>query len=444
MTMPQDPRADACADARGAARVDTPHAARVDAQDHALLARALALAASVHVTTSPNPAVGCVITHDGVVVGEGATRPVGGAHAEVVALRAAGQRARQATAYVSLEPCAHHGRTPPCSDALLAAGVARVVVACRDPHPPAAGGAEVLAAAGVEVVGPEALGATLPAAAAAGLEGFLTVVRAGRPHVTLKLAQGIDGSLVAPVGQRWVTGPAARRAVHRWRARVDAVLVGSGTVLADDPRLDVRDAPVVLPPRAVVVDSRLVTPPDARVVRSGTIVLTGDAGATPTRRALEVAGVEVIAVATDARGRVVLDAALAALAARGITSVLAEPGPRLARALLDADLVDRMVVHLAASMGSGTPAWAVPVPAWRDTPARPTTPGAPDGAAGAGSAVAGSEGAASAVVGLLAVPDGWRLERCGGAGIDVVRHLIRDRGDAGYRDADVEVGRAGP
>jgi diaminohydroxyphosphoribosylaminopyrimidine deaminase / 5-amino-6-(5-phosphoribosylamino)uracil reductase len=243
------------------------------AERHALM-RAVALAQGSVVRASPNPGVGCVITQNGVTVGEGATAPPGGPHAEVAALRHAGDRARGAVVHVTLEPCAHHGRTPPCVEALIDAEVARVVLAHRDPNPVAAGGIERLRAAGIEVAAPLAEHDPLRLAVAGQLEGFLSLVTRGRPHVTLKLAQTSDGALVAPNGQRWLTGPAARGAVHRWRAVRDAVLVGSGTVVDDDPSLDAREVAVVRQPRPVVFDARLRTSPEHRVARPGAIVVT--------------------------------------------------------------------------------------------------------------------------------------------------------------------------
>jgi diaminohydroxyphosphoribosylaminopyrimidine deaminase / 5-amino-6-(5-phosphoribosylamino)uracil reductase len=352
--------------------------------DRAHLARAVALAESVRARTSPNPPVGCVLVRDGRVVGEGATAPAGGPHAEVRALEAAGPAARGATAYVTLEPCAHHGRTPPCSDALIAAGVARVVHAQADPNPVARGGADALIRAGVAVTGPDAVGSLLTAVVGQQLEGFLRVVRTGRPHVTLKLAQTADGRLAAPDGRRWITGAAARRAVHRWRAAVDAVLVGSGTVLADDPGLDVRDVASDHQPRPVVFDARLRTPPTAKVARPGAIVVTSDRAPFAAREALEATGVEVVAVPGAADGGVDLAAALAALAGCGVRTVLAEPGPTLAGRLVATDLVDRVVLHVAMTLGDGHPARAVTPPPGRT----------------------------------------WRTERVGGAGEDLIVHLV--------------------
>jgi diaminohydroxyphosphoribosylaminopyrimidine deaminase / 5-amino-6-(5-phosphoribosylamino)uracil reductase len=366
--------------------------------DRAHLARAVALAESVRATTAPNPAVGCVLVGpDGTVVGEGATAPPGGPHAEAAALRTAGPRAQEATAYVTLEPCAHHGRTPPCADALGDAGVARVVYLRDDPNPPARGGATTLRARGLHVDGPAPAGTVLRDAVDGQLEGFLTTVHRGRPHVTLKLAQTVDGRLTAPDGARWITGPTARAAVHRWRAAVDAVLVGSGTVLADDPRLDVRLVTARHQPRPVVLDARLRTPPAAAVVGRGALVVTvaappgaprGAAARRERREALVAAGAEVVDVAAGDAGGVHLPAALAALAEHGITAILAEPGATLAAALLAARTVDRVVLHVGLEVGDG--------------PARPVLPIGP----------------------------GWRTERLGGAGPDLVWHRVRDDEEA--------------
>jgi diaminohydroxyphosphoribosylaminopyrimidine deaminase / 5-amino-6-(5-phosphoribosylamino)uracil reductase len=338
--------------------------ATTSAADRAYLAAAVALGTSVRGRTAPNPGVGCLLVRDGQVVGVGATEPAGGPHAEAVALAVAGASATGATAYVTLEPCAHRGRTPPCTGALLAAGVVRVVVAHRDPHAPARGGAEVLRDAGVRV---DLVDGPLRDAVAEELEGFLTVVAARRPHVTLKLAQSVAGELVAE--RRWLTGEVARRAVHRWRRAVDAVLVGSGTVLADDPRLDVRDVTLGArpQPRAVVLDARLRTPPTAQVVARGALVLTGPDAPAAARDALEQAGAEVVTVAAAPQGGLALPAALEAVADAGLNSVLAEPGRTLAQALLDDDLVDRLVLHIAGSLQDGPAGTAVRTPpaAWR-------------------------------------------------------------------------------
>ena len=354
------------------------------ASDREALARAVAIADASGPASSPNPGVGCVIVADGRVVGQGVTAPVGGCHAEAAALRAAGPTAAGATLATTLEPCTHHGRTPPCTDAILAAGVRRVLIAHPDVNPLAAGGAEQLRAAGVEVMGPLAIGDPLRVSVAAQLEGFLTAITEGRPHVTLKLAQTADGRLDAPDGQRWLTGAVARTAVHRWRAERDAVLVGSGTVLADDPRLDVRRVPATRQPRPVVLDARLRTPATAAVARPGSLVVTSPSAPMEQRLALLERGVEVVEVPADPAGGVDLSAAMAALTELGITTVLAEPGAILAHALVAADLVDRLVLHVAVGLGDGPPARAVPDP--------------PGGT--------------------------WRTERRSGAGRDLVLHLI--------------------
>jgi diaminohydroxyphosphoribosylaminopyrimidine deaminase / 5-amino-6-(5-phosphoribosylamino)uracil reductase len=335
------------------------------------MARALARAERGRLTCRPNPMVGCVLVRDGEVVADGWHERAGGPHAEIAALTRAGDRAAGATAYVTLEPCNHHGRTGPCSEALLAAGVRRVVYGLADPNPAAAGGGARLRAAGVEVAG----GLLAPWVAEQN-RVFLHGLTHRRPHVTLKLAQTVDGALVAPAG-RWITGPAARAAVHRERARADAVLVGSGTVLADDPRLDVRGVPAPGgQPRAVVLDARGRTPVDAAVVRPGTIVVTGPDAPADRRAALTAAGVEVVAVPAAAPAGVDLDAAFGALWDRGIRAILAEPGATLAAALMRAGVVDRLLRHVAGSVVAidGTPRPAAAVATGAAWPVRRQVP----------------------------------------------------------------------
>ena len=301
--------------------------------------RAAALAARGLGTTSPNPAVGCVVLAvDGTTAGEGWHVRAGGPHAEVTALRAAGERARGGTAVVTLEPCSHTGRTAPCTSALIDAGVRRVVVAVADPHPVAAGGGAVLRAAGIDVeVG---VGA---GEAEAVNEHWLHAVRTGRPFVTWKYAASLDGRVAAADGSsRWITGAPARADVHRLRAACDAVLVGVGTVLADDPELTVRDASAPRgQPLRVVLDSRGRTPGHARV-RNGsadTLVLTtADVAAGPG------CGLD-------------LDAVLSLLADRGVRRVLVEGGPTVAGAFVDAGLVDEVVAYLAPALLGGPPAF---------------------------------------------------------------------------------------
>lgn len=316
------------------------------------LAHAWALAARGAATTPPNPPVGCVLVRDGVVVGEGWHERAGGPHAEVVALADAGDAARGATAYVTLEPCNHTGRTGPCSLALLDAGVARVVAARQDPVAGHGGGLARLAAAGIatDVLSLDGWGDAL-------LHQWLLTTSTQRPWVTLKLAVDSAGSTV-PSDGRWITGPAARAAVHAQRARHDAVLVGIGTLLADDPRLDVRAAPVLGDqPRAVVLDSRSRTPADATLVRRGGIVVTTELASGDARSMLTAAGAEVLTVPSR-DGRIDLPAAIEALGKHGLHAIYAEPGAVLATALAEAGLVDEFVVHRGGGTADGWPeAW---------------------------------------------------------------------------------------
>jgi diaminohydroxyphosphoribosylaminopyrimidine deaminase / 5-amino-6-(5-phosphoribosylamino)uracil reductase len=298
----------------------------------AAMHRALQLGCAALGNTSPNPPVGCVVLDAaGDVVGEGHTRPAGQAHAEVVALAAAGPRAAGGTAVVTLEPCDHTGRTGPCSLALIAAGVARVVYAVPEPSRTAAGGAARLAAAGIDVSG----GLLREQAEHGALEAWLGSVRTGRPFVTWKYAATLDGRVAAVDGtSRWITSPAARADVHRLRAEVDAIVAGSGTVLADDPQLTVRHPDGTLAdrqPLRVVLDRRHRVPPTARVF---------DAAA------------ETVLLDSQDPGK-----ALAALADRGVVSVLLEGGPVLAGAFVAAGCVDRVVGYLApALLGAGAAA----------------------------------------------------------------------------------------
>ncbi len=327
--------------------------------DAAHMRSALSLARRGIGNTSPNPSVGCVIVREGRVVGRAVTAPGGRPHAEILALTMAGTAARGATAYVTLEPCCHWGRTPPCCDALIEAGIARVVVATRDPDPRVDGqGLDRLRAAGIAVeeglLGPEA--EEIKA-------GFFSRVRRGRPLVTLKLATTLDGRIATRSGEsQWITGIAARRAAHALRGRHDAVLVGVGTVIADNPKLTCR-LPGFRPNEGVriVADSHLRMP-----LTAGLVATAADApswvlhreGAAPERlRALREAGVETIAVGGAEIG-VDLAQALRLLAERGITRLLAEGGASLAASLLRADLVDRIAwFHAPAVMGGdGLPA----------------------------------------------------------------------------------------
>ena len=306
---------------------------------------ALALAGRGLGVVAPNPAVGCVLVKGGRVVGRGWTQPGGRPHAEAEALRRAGAAARGATAYVTLEPCAHHGRTPPCAEALIEAGVARCVVALEDPDPRVAGkGVAKLRAAGLEVVaGPGAEAASEVNA------GYLLRQRLGRPLMTLKLATSLDGQIATRRGEsRWITGPAARARGHLLRARHDAILIGSGTAIADDPRLDARLPGLgAASPVRVVLDGRLRLPLTHDLVRRAgeqpTWLVTRVGSDPARRRAYTTAGVEVIEVELDEEGNLSLAAALKALGARGLTRVMVEGGGRIAAALLRLDLVDRLV-----------------------------------------------------------------------------------------------------
>ena len=299
--------------------------------------RALALAALGLGETSPNPSVGAVIlAASGEPVGEGRTAPAGGPHAEVVALARAGARARGGTAVVTLEPCDHTGRTGPCTQALLAAGIARVVVGVRDPDALAAGGLDTLRAAGVQVES-----GVLAAQAAHQLRYWLTAVRRGRPYLIWKYAATLDGRSAAADGtSRWITSAEARADVHELRATVDAIIAGAGTVRADDPALTVRVPDKVRRPLRVIVDSAGGTPAGARV----------RAGAAPTWIAT---GAEV---GSDPTGRVDLGKLMTALYARGVRGALLEGGPTLAGAFLAAGLVDEVVGYLAAKLLGAGPA----------------------------------------------------------------------------------------
>ena len=331
------------------ARVSPEHAPQPETLRQAA-ERALELGRSVAGTTGPNPPVGCVIVAGDRIVGEGATRPAGGPHAEVVALGDAGELARGATAVVTLEPCGHTGRTGPCNTALLEAGVARVIYLLSDPHVLAAGGARLLSAAGIDVTRGIPDGEDLTATAVRDLRGFLTVVAEGRPHVLLKLAQLPDGSTV-PAPGAYLTGHAARARVHELRAEVDAVLVGGATIRADDPRLDVRHHDVERQPRPVVLSVRGDVPVASNVVRRGALVIVGTKAPDERVVALVAAGAEVLRCAEHADGSLDVVAALRLLPERRILTVLAEPGLALATSLLSADAVDVIELHVAGAAG---------------------------------------------------------------------------------------------
>src|SRR6185295_13555208 len=311
--------------------------------DEAMMRRALALAEKGLFTTTPNPRVGCVITQGESIVGEGWHEKAGEPHAEALALRDAGPRAAGATVYVNLEPCSHHGRTPPCAGALISARVARVVAALRDPDPRAARGGDALAAAGIGfehgLLEGEARELNL---------GFLSRVQRGRPWVRLKIAATLDGrSALANGASQWITGPEARRDGHRWRARACALLTGIGTVAADDPRLTVREVDTPRQPLRVIVDSRLEIPHAARVLQ-GPKVLIFAARAAPAPKNAEVV------LLPNAHGKVELPSMLEELARRGVNELHVEAGFRLNGSLVREGCVDEFLVYLNPSfLGDG-------------------------------------------------------------------------------------------
>jgi diaminohydroxyphosphoribosylaminopyrimidine deaminase / 5-amino-6-(5-phosphoribosylamino)uracil reductase len=330
--------------------------------DDQAMRAALALARRGLGRVWPNPAVGCVIVNEGRVVGRGWTQPGGRPHAETEALARAGAAAHRATAYVTLEPCCHWGRTPPCADALIAAGLGRVVVALEDPDPRVAGGGVArLRAAGIAVE------AGLGAAEAAEINaGFFQRVHLGRPLVTLKLATSLDGRIATASGEsRWITGPPARERAHLLRATHDAILVGTDTVIADNPQLTCRLPGLeTLSPVRVVIDRQLRIPLDARVFAEArqipSWVVTLSSADQARRKALGEAGVVVIPAEPDPAGRIDLSRALGLLGEHGLTRLLVEGGGRLAAALLRAGLVDRLVwLHAPLLLGGdGIPAVA--------------------------------------------------------------------------------------
>jgi diaminohydroxyphosphoribosylaminopyrimidine deaminase / 5-amino-6-(5-phosphoribosylamino)uracil reductase len=307
------------------------------ALDHAMMRRALDLAERGLFTTTPNPRVGCVLTRGQEVVGAGWHEKAGGPHAEVAALGRAGVLAAGATAYVTLEPCNHHGRTPPCVDALKQAGVARVVAAIRDPNPQAARGGHALAAAGVRfesgLMEEEATELNI---------GFVSRMTRGRPWVRLKIAATLDGRTALQNGKsQWITGPEARRDGHRWRARACALLTGAGTVVADDPRFTVREVETPRQPLRVVVDSRLETPPAARILKGeGVLVFAARPG--------ELHNAEVVAL-PNGNGKVDLPKMLEELARREINELHVEAGSRLNASLVREGCVDEFLVYLNPS-----------------------------------------------------------------------------------------------
>jgi diaminohydroxyphosphoribosylaminopyrimidine deaminase / 5-amino-6-(5-phosphoribosylamino)uracil reductase len=340
--------------------------------DH--MAHALRLAARGLGNVWPNPAVGCVLVRDGLIVGRGWTQPGGRPHAEVRALEQAGALAEGATAYVTLEPCAHHGQTPPCAEALVAAKVSRVVTALTDPDPRVSGkGHAMLRAAGIEVTE----GVLIPEATQLN-SGFLKRVTQGLPFVTLKLAASLDGRTATATGEsRWITGPEARRKVHALRLTHDAVMVGSGTALADDPDLTVRDMGTTRQPVRIVLDRTLKHSPQSRLGRTAkdhpVWLLHGPAAPQPARSAWEATGA-ILLETPESNGHLNLTAAVRALAQKGLTRILSEGGSTVAAALIKAGLVDELAMFAGGVLigAEGHPALgSLGLTALADTP-RPT------------------------------------------------------------------------
>lgn len=337
------------------------------APDSAWMARALQLAANGLYTSGVNPRVGCVLVKDNQIIGEGWHERAGEGHAEVMALQDAEHRGydvKGATVYVTLEPCAHHGKTPPCAEALIKAGVSRVVAAMEDPNPLVAGkGFALLQAAGIAVAAP------LMADEAEALNiGFVKRMRTGLPWVRLKMAGSLDGRSALANGQsQWITGPEARVDGHRFRARAQAIVTGVGTLIADDPQLTVRDVPgpigqgtgealPLTPPLRVVLDSHLRMPATAKILQGGCLIATASTDPDKTR-ALQAAGAEVVVV-PDADGRVDVAALLNVLAQRGVNEIHIEGGPRLSGVFLKAGLIDEVLVYMAPCiLGSDARGW---------------------------------------------------------------------------------------
>lgn len=324
------------------------------ADDERYMRRALALAARGEGRVEPNPMVGAVIVRGDRVVGEGYHRQFGGPHAEVEALRGCGGKARGATCYVTLEPCCHHGKTPPCTGALIAAGISRVVAAMRDPFVSVSGGGfRALRSAGIRcdvgLFGREANELNAP---------FVKRVTAGRPWVILKWAQSLDGKIATHAGMsKWITSAESRREAHRLRGRVDAIIVGVGTVLADDPDLTCRDAPRLRVATRVVLDTNLRTPANAKLARTArrvpTLLLASARAPAAKRRKLVSLGCEVCEVPVSRDGRLSLPGVLDEFGRRGMTNVMVEGGGRVLGAFFDADLADEAWCFVAPKVIGG-------------------------------------------------------------------------------------------
>ena len=315
----------------------------VTAADHGFMGQALELAARGLYTTTPNPRVGCVIARDGVLVGSGWHEKAGLAHAEVLALKEAGDRARGATLYVNLEPCSHHGRTPPCVDAIVAAGIKRVIAAMQDPNPKVAGsGFTRLRAAGIGIEH------GLKENEARELNiGFIARMTRGRPWVRMKIAASLDGRTALANGKsQWITGEPARADGHRWRARACAILTGFGTVRDDDPQLNVRGVDTPRQPLKIVVDSKFETSPSARLLKEGKTLVVGAVNDAKRIASLKGAGAEVVIIPNDG-GKVELFRLMEELARRELNEIHVEAGTKLNGSLLQAGVVDELLVYLA-------------------------------------------------------------------------------------------------
>jgi diaminohydroxyphosphoribosylaminopyrimidine deaminase/5-amino-6-(5-phosphoribosylamino)uracil reductase len=316
------------------------------AADREFMRQALELAELGLYTTTPNPRVGCVIVKEGAVVASGWHEKAGLPHAEALALKAAGERARGATLYLNLEPCSHHGRTPPCADAIVAAGIKRVVAAMQDPNPKVAGaGFAKLRAAGIEVehglMEDEARELNI---------GFVARMTRGRPWLRMKIAASLDGRTGLANGKsQWITGEAARADGHRWRARACAILTGHGTVRDDDPQLNVRGIDTPRQPLRIVVDSRFETPLSARVLKDGKTLVAGAVSEVARITALEKAGAETVVIPND-RGKVELSRLMEELARRELNEIHVEGGTRLNGSLLQAGVVDELLIYLAPNV----------------------------------------------------------------------------------------------
>lgn len=330
----------------------TPDHSTASTDDFRWMAHALQLAEQGLYTTTPNPRVGCVIVKQGQLVGQGWHRKAGEPHAEVLALREAGEQARGATAYVTLEPCSHYGRTPPCADALIQAGLCRIVIAMQDPNPLVSGqGIARLNAAGIATVS-----GVLEQPARELNRGFISRMTRQRPWLTVKTASSLDGRTALANGDsQWITGEAARRDGHRWRARSCAVLTGIGTVLADDPQLNVRGIEAPRQPDRIVLDTHLRTPPTARILQAERCVIVhGEQAPKANAQRLADQGAILLPAPLTSNARLDLTAVLHLLAGQGYNEILSEAGASLNGAFLTAGLADEWLGYLAPSLLGNT------------------------------------------------------------------------------------------